>query len=588
MTFKQRTHTCGELRSKDIGIESTLNGWVDRVRDLGGVLFIDLRDRYGKTQIVFNPQKCSGEVYELAKELRSEFVVSVSGLVDKRPEGTENLELPTGEVDIVVTELEILNRSLTPPFSISEEDGTNEETRLKYRYLDLRRDVVQKNLLMRHKMYQVTRNYFSENNFIEVETPVLMKSTPEGARDYLVPSRVHHGKFYALPQSPQTYKQILMVAGFDRYFQIVKCFRDEDLRADRQPEFTQIDVEISFPDEELVYKIVEGCMTRLYKEVLNVEIPTPFPRMSYHDAMEKYGSDKPDLRFDLQLTNVSDVVKDSPFRLFAENVAKGGAVAGLRIPNGNEIGRNQIDGYTDFMKKLGAGGLIWGRVVGAQIESPTEKHITQEYFQKIAKKMNCVDGDLILLASGNWSNTFSWLGTLRLEIARKRNLIDESQMKFLWVTEFPMFEFSEEEKRFVAMHHPFTSPSMQDVHLLDSEPNKARARAYDLVLNGNEIAGGSIRIHSSELQSKVFSLLGIGEEEAKRKFGFMLDAFKYGAPPHGGIAFGFDRIAMLMSGSKSIRDVIAFPKTTSAMSLMDEAPSEVDEKQLKELHIRVV
>jgi aspartyl-tRNA synthetase len=588
MSFKQRTHTCGELRTSHIGKTVTLNGWIDRVRDLGGVLFIDLRDRYGKTQIVFNPQKCSSEVYELAKEIRSEFVVSVSGNVEKRPEGTDNLELATGEIDVMVSEVEILNRALTPPFSISEEDGTNEETRLKYRYLDLRREGVQKNLIMRHKMYQVVRNYYTENSFLEVETPILMKSTPEGARDYLVPSRVHHGKFYALPQSPQTYKQILMVAGFDRYFQIVKCFRDEDLRADRQPEFTQIDVEISFPDEEVVYKIVEGCMNRLYKEVLNVEISTPFPRMSYHDAMEKYGSDKPDLRFDLQLVNVSDVVKDSPFRLFAENVTKGGAVAGLRVPNGNEIGRNQIDGYTDFMKKLGAGGLIWGRVVGDKIESPTEKHITQEYFQKIAKKMNCGDGDLLLLASGSWHNAFSWLGTLRLEIARKRNLIDETQLKFLWVTEFPMFEFSEEEKRYVAMHHPFTAPKTEDVHLLDSEPNKARARAYDLVLNGNEIAGGSIRIHSSELQSKVFSLLGIGEEEAKRKFGFMLEAFKYGAPPHGGIAFGFDRIAMLMSNSKSIRDVIAFPKTSSALSLMDDAPSDVDEKQLKELHIRVV
>ena len=379
-----------------------------------------------------------------------------------------------------------------------------------------------------------------------------------------------------------------MVAGFDKYFQIVKCFRDEDLRADRQPEFTQIDVEMSFTNELEIHKIVEGCIKKLYKEILNIEVPTPFQKISYIDAIEKYGSDKPDLRFDLDFVKLDEVVSECPFRLFSETVKNSGSVVGLRIENGNQWTRNQIDGLTDFMKKLGAGGLIWGRFLNGNIESPSEKHITQKYFFDIANKLNCKNEDLILITCGNWSNVFSWMGNLRLEIARKKNLIDETIQKFLWVTDFPMFEFNKEENRFVAMHHPFTSPKLEDLHLLETSPQKVRARAYDLVLNGNEIAGGSIRIHNSELQSKVFSLLGIGEEEAKQKFGFMLEAFHYGAPPHGGIAFGFDRIAMLMTNSKSIRDVIAFPKTSSATSLMDDCPSEVDEKQLKELHIKVV
>ncbi len=437
-------------------------------------------------------------------------------------------------------------------------------------------------------MYLMTRKYFDELNFIEVETPVLMKSTPEGARDYLVPSRVHHGKFYALPQSPQTYKQILMVAGMDRYFQIVKCFRDEDLRADRQPEFTQIDVEMSFVDEIDIQNIVEGLIVRFFKEIKGIDIVRPFPRLTYKEAMETYGSDKPDTRFDLKFTNISDVVKDSGFKVFSETIKKGGVVAGFVAPGCGTYTRNQLDVLTDYAKSVGAGGLVWMRVTEKGVETPTEKFLGKEILSSISNTMNAKPGDLILLISDVWTKAYNILGSLRLEMARRLNLIDEKKNNLLWVTDFPMFEFDEAEKRYVAMHHPFTSPKPEDVHMLDSDPAKARARAYDLVLNGSEIAGGSIRIHDRAMQSKVFNLLGIDDEHAKRKFGFMLDAFRYGAPPHGGIAFGFDRICMLLTGGKSIRDVIAFPKTTSAMSLMDDSPSDVDVKQLQELHIKII
>lgn len=586
MQYKKRTHTCGELRSSQIGQTVTLTGWVDTRRDLGGVIFIDLRDRYGKTQVVFNP-KNHHDAHELAKDLRSEYVISVTGMVEKRPAGTDNPKLPTGEIDVLVNELSILNKSENPPFAIEDGIDTNEDLRLKYRYLDLRRPEMQEKLLFRHKMYLITRKYFDQHQFVEIETPVLMKSTPEGARDFLVPSRINPGKFYALPQSPQTYKQILMVAGYDRYFQVVKCFRDEDLRADRQPEFTQIDVEMSFVDEIDIQTVVEGLTKQFFKELKNVDVATPFPRLTYKQAMEGYGSDKPDLRFDLKFTDFSEIVKEAGFKVFTENVKKGGVVAGFAVPGGASFTRNQMDNLVDFTKSQGVGGLAYIKLTEKGIDSAIEKFLGNEVCQKICEAAGAKTGDTVLIVSDTWNKTYTTLGTLRLEMAKRLKLIDEHKWNLLWVVDFPMFEFSAEEKRYVAMHHPFTAPKPEDVPLLDSDPSKARARAYDLVLNGNEIAGGSIRIYDTDLQSKVFSLLGIGQEEAQAKFGFMLDAFKYGAPPHGGIAFGFDRIAMLLTNSKSIRDVIAFPKTSSGYSLMDDNPSEVDKKQLDELHIKL-
>jgi aspartyl-tRNA synthetase len=586
MTYKKRTVTCGELRPSDEGRLVTLNGWVDSRRDLGGVVFINVRDRHGKTQVVFNP--ASGDaVYALAGELRSEFVVSVTGTVKRRPAGTVNTSMPTGGIDVEAVDLAVLNRAETPPFAVGEGVDASEELRLQYRYLDLRRPAMQKNLMTRHAMYLLTRSYFDALGFVEVETPVLMKSTPEGARDYLVPSRVHPGKFYALPQSPQTYKQLLMVAGMDRYFQIVKCFRDEDLRADRQPEFTQIDVEMSFVDEEDVMSVVEGLMVRMFSGINDVTVKAPFRRLTYREAMETYGSDKPDLRFDLPIVTVSTAVAGSGFKVFSGTLEKGGVVAGLTVRGGATQSRSQLDSLTDAAKHAGAAGLVWLKMADAGPEGPVAKHIEPAVAASLASAMDAKPGDLMLLVCDAAARAYTVLGALRLEIARRLGLVDESRQELLWVTEFPMFEYDDAEKRYVAVHHPFTSPVDADVALLDSDPGKVRARAYDLVLNGSEIAGGSIRIHDRALQSKVFGLLGIDEAEAKKKFGFMLDAFRYGAPPHGGIAFGFDRICMLLNGESSIRDVIAFPKTTSASSLMDDSPSEVSARQLKELHIRV-
>ncbi len=586
-SFTKRTHTCGQIRPGEIGQTVTLNGWVDTRRDLGGVIFIDLRDRYGKTQVVFNPQ-VNPVAHKAAESLRSEFVVSVTGVVEGRPEGTINPDLTTGEIDVMASAVTILNRAETTPFPIDDNIDTNEDIRLKYRYLDLRRPSLQQNLITRHKMYQATHKYFDELGFVEIETPVLMKSTPEGARDYLVPSRVHRGRFYALPQSPQTYKQILMVSGFDRYVQIVKCFRDEDLRAERQPEFTQIDVEMSFIDEEDIYMLAERLMLRLFKEIKGVDIPLPLPRLTYKQAMETYGSDKPDTRFGMTFTNINRLVQDSGFKVFADVVKKGGVVAGFVVPGGATFTRNQMDNLVDYTKNLGVGGLAYFKWTENGLESALEKFLGKELIRKIAEAMGAKQGDLMLFVSDTWAKTYSVLGTLRLEMAKRLNLIDESKFNLLWVTDFPLFEYSEEDKRWVAVHHPFTSPHPDDVAIMETDPGRARARAYDLVLNGSEVAGGSIRIHDSSLQQHVFKLLGIEQEEAFRKFGFLLNAFKYGAPPHGGIAFGFDRLVMWFTGGKSIRDVIAFPKTASAISLMDEAPSEVDEKQLRELHIRIV
>jgi aspartyl-tRNA synthetase len=586
MNFKKRTHTCGQLNLKNVGSSVVLNGWVDRRRDLGGVIFIGLRDRYGITQVVIEPGH-NEEAHRLGKVLRNEFVISIEGKVTKRPDDQVNNDMITGAIDVVVDKLIILNEAETPPFAIKDNTEAFEDLRLKYRYLDLRRPVLQRNLFLRHRMYQIVRKYFDENSFLEIETPMLMKSTPEGARDYLVPSRLHKGKFFALPQSPQQYKQLLMISGFDRYFQIVKCFRDEDLRADRQPEFTQIDVEMSFVDTDDVLQIIEGLMKDLFTKIWEKELPLPISRLTYDEALEKYGSDKPDLRFNLELVNLNDVVSNSGFKVF-KDAEQNGVVSGLVAPGCADYSRNQIDGLTVFIKDLGAQGLVWMKVKKDELNSPIAKFLSEEEKNNIVKTLKANAGDLILILAGKRNETLNQLGALRLEMAKRLDLIKpDTEPKLLWITDFPLFEWDEETKRYYAMHHPFTSPRLEDIALLKTDPGKVKARAYDLVLNGNEIAGGSIRIHSSELQAKMFDTLGISKEEAEQKFGFLMKAFKYGAPPHGGIAFGFDRLVMIFSGESSIRDTIAFPKTTSAVSLMDESPSAVSEAQLKELHLNI-
>jgi len=587
MHFNPRTHTCGELRENHIGKKVVLNGWVDNRRDLGGLIFVDIRDRYGITQVVFEPG-FNEEAHNSAKDLRNEFVISVEGTVRRRPPETDNPNLATGHVDVMINKLVILNEAKPSPIPIKDKIDTSEDVRLKYRYLDLRRSSLQKNLLMRHRMYQMVRKFFDENNFIELETPVLMKSTPEGARDYLVPSRLHKGKFYALPQSPQTYKQILMVSGFDRYFQIVKCFRDEDLRADRQPEFTQIDVEMSFVDQQQIFELVEKLMQILFKEIWNRELSLPLPKLTFDEAMEKYGSDKPDLRFNLQMKTLNEVFISTGFKVFQDQIKNNGTITGLVAPRCGDYTRNQLDVITDFVKKLGAGGLIWMRVKENDLEAPIAKYLTDEEKENLVRSLGAKAGDLLFILSGSKIKTLSIMGNLRLEMARRLELLkDNLKPALLWVTDFPLLEWDEQTKRYYAMHHPFTSPHPEDIPFMETDPSKVRARAYDLVLNGNEIAGGSIRIHSASLQSKMFKTLGITEEDAEQKFGFLLNAFKYGAPPHGGIAFGFDRMAMIFAGESSIREVIAFPKTASAVSLMDDSPSYVSEEQLKELHIRL-
>ncbi len=579
-----RTHTCGELTIDDKKKEVVLNGWVSKRRDLGGVIFIDLRDRYGITQIVFD--ETNNELHSLAEELRSEYVIGVKGVVLNRSSETINPEMKTGEIEVEVSDLKVYSKAETPPFEIKDDLKTNEETRLKHRYLDLRRAELQKNLFLRSKVYHTIRSFYHDRDFSEVETPVLMKSTPEGARDYLVPSRVNPGKFFALPQSPQTYKQLLMVSGFDRYFQIVKCFRDEDLRADRQPEFTQVDVEMSFVDEEEIYQEHEKLMTEIWKKHLDVDLQTPFPRLSYEEAMTTYGSDKPDLRFDVKINDISDDVAESGFKIFKSTVDKGGRVLSITVPGEGTMGRGALDRLTDKVtSETGAAGMIFMKLNDGEITCSVGKFLDDDTMKNIANTSKAEDGDLVLILAGPSPDVYKQMGGLRLIIGNQFDLIDEDQTRFLWVTDFPLVEWSKEDLRYHALHHPFTSPKEEDIDKLESDPKSVKARAYDLVLNGNEIGGGSIRIHTRELQQRMFTLLGIDEQEAEEKFGFLLDAFKYGAPPHGGIALGLDRIVMLMSGAKSLRDVIAFPKNQRAQSPMDNSPSEVDEEQLKELHI---
>jgi len=580
----KRTHTCGELSKSDIGKKITLNGWVKSWRDHGGLVFIDLRDRYGITQVVFNPEK-NRDLHALAGKLRNEFVLAVEGLVELRPEGTLNKDIPTGEIEILAERIDVLNKSKTTPFEILDEIDVNEELRLQYRYLDLRRSRLQKKLLLRSQVYNIVRSYLHNNAFVEIETPFLMKSTPEGARDFLVPSRTYQGRFYALPQSPQTYKQILMVAGFDRYFQIVKCFRDEDLRKDRQPEFTQIDIEMSFVEEPDVLGLAEGLVKEVYREVRGVALKEPFPQITYDDAMSMYGSDKPDLRFDLRIIDLSSYFTQTGFKVFSTVLETNGLIAGLCLEDNEYFSRGNLDRLTDFVKQAGAKGLVWLRNVRGELEGPAAKFLTDAEKHALAESAGLKSGHIFLILAGSKEDTLRILGELRLKLGTDLSLIDRSNDHFLWLLNFPMLEFDQEEERFVARHHPFTAPKTEDLPLLEKSPEKVKARAYDLVMNGNEIAGGSIRIHQRELQKRVFRMLNISDEEAEEKFGFLLNALDYGAPPHGGIAFGFDRMIMLLSDSMSIRDVIAFPKTSSGLSLMDGAPSNVDARQLQELGI---
>lgn len=585
MSWK-RTHTCGELTNRNEGEEVILNGWVATRRDLGGVIFIDLRDRYGITQIVFD--ETNEKLHSMAEDLRTEYVIGVKGTVIPRSEETINPKMFTGEIEVDVNDLIVYSEAETTPFEIKDDIATNEETRLIYRYLDLRRPEIQQNMLLRSEVYHTIRNFYHDRAFAEVETPVLMRSTPEGARDYLVPSRVNPGRFFALPQSPQTYKQLLMVSGMDRYFQIVKCFRDEDLRADRQPEFTQIDVEMSFVDEEAIFEVHEELMASLWSEHMDMEIETPFPRMTYHQAMTRYGSDKPDLRIDLELNDLSEIVADSEFKIFQSTVAKGGRVLSVTVPGQGSLGRGALDRLTDKVtSRTGAAGMIFMKLQDGEITCSVGKFLDDETMKEMAEKSGASDGDLVLILAGPAPEVYRQTGTLRLIVAEDFNLIDRNKTTFVWVTDFPLFEWSKEDLRYHSLHHPFTAPTPDHIDRLDEKPENVNARAYDLVLNGHEIGGGSIRIHERELQKKVFDVLGIGEEEAQDKFGFLLDAFKYGAPPHGGIAFGLDRIVMLMAGAGSLRDVIAFPKNQKAQSLMDNSPDTVDEKQLRELHIKL-
>jgi len=582
----KRTVYCGELRLSDAGKEVVVCGWVQRQRDLGSIIFIDLRDRTGVCQLLFDENE-SKEIFDAAFSVRSEYVLGVRGIVRER--SSKNPNIPTGDVEIVAREMVVYNKALTPPFGIDEAKNVNDTLRLKYRYLELRAPDMQKNLFLRHKAAKIARDYFDEQGFLEIETPMLTKSTPEGARDYLVPSRVHPGKFYALPQSPQIYKQILMLSGYDRYFQIARCFRDEDLRADRQPEFTQIDLEMSFVDENDVMGVNEGFIKRLFKEALDVDVEAPFPRLPYREAMARYGSDKPDTRFALELSDVTDIVRDSGFKVFDDAASSPGfSVRGINARGlAEKISRKEIDSLTEFVKTYGARGLVFMKIGADGISSPIAKFLSAETLAAVAKALSGEPGDILFLVADKEKTVLASLGALRCEIAKRCHLTRAGDFKFLWVTQFPLFEYDEEEGRYVAMHHPFTSPVDEDVEKLTADRGNARAKAYDIVLNGVEVGGGSIRIHSSDLQGKMFDALGFSREAAEEKFGFLLGAFKFGAPPHGGMAYGLDRLVMLMAGCDSIRDVIAFPKVQNACELMMNSPDVVEQKQLDELSIKI-
>ncbi|QSZ26581.1 aspartate--tRNA ligase [Aceticella autotrophica] len=583
----KRTHMCGELTLDDINKEVVLMGWVQKRRDLGGLVFIELRDRTGLIQIVFNEQ-ISKEAFDKVQSVRTEYVLAVKGKVVKRSDETINLKLKTGKIEVYVETLKILSKSETPPFMVEEDNNVSEAVRLKFRYIDLRRPSMQKTFMTRYKITKLVREYLDKNGFIDIETPLLIRSTPEGARDYLVPSRVQPGKFYALPQSPQIFKQLLMLSGFDRYYQITKCLRDEDLRADRQPEFTQIDMEMSFIDVDDILSLNEKMIAKLFKEILDVDVSLPFKRMTYQEAMDRFGSDKPDMRFDMQLKDLTDIVSNCSFKVFNDAILNKGSVRAINVKGAAAIPRRQIDELIEFVKTYKAKGMVWIQVMEEGIKSPVAKFLTDEEMSLILKRMEADKGDLILMiADKNNSVVYDSLGHLRLEMGRRFNLIDKNKYEFLWVLDFPLLEYSEEEKRYVAMHHPFTSPKDEDLELLDSNPGSVRAKAYDMVINGVEIGGGSIRIHDTELQKKMFKILGFSDEAIQERFGFLVDAFKYGAPPHGGIAYGLDRLTMLMTGTENIRDVIAFPKTQNAVCLMTDAPSLVSEGQLEELHIKI-
>lgn len=583
MQYPKRTHFAGTLTKGNIGETVTLNGWVATRRDLGGLIFADIRDYTGISQVVFSPQ-FSETTALLAAELRNEFVVAAKGEVRLREQINSNI--PTGEIEIYCNELVIINRSEPTPIDIGKRASTGEELLLKYRYLDLRDKRLQDILRMRNKLYQITHNFFSDNNFVEIETPMLVKSTPEGARDYLVPSRIHKGKFYALPQSPQIYKQILMVAGFDRYVQITKCFRDEDLRADRQPEFTQIDLEMSFVEQEDVLQLTENYIFKVWKEIINIEIPFPFPRMTYHEAISRFGSDKPDTRFGLELCSLTDLLTQSEFNVFKNIIQSNGSIQGINFVGGAKYSRKQIDELTEHAKKYGAGGLVWLKVTDNNFEGSSAKFISEPEQQALKARFNATSGDLLLIVADKKNVVLNALGQLRLEIARKENLIDKSKVAPLFVVDFPMFE-PDENNNPVPVHHPFTSFKKEDENLLNTDPFAVRANCYDLVINGYEIGSGSIRIFDKATQSKIFDMLGMSHEEANKKFGFLLEAFRYGAPPHGGYGLGMDRLVMLLANTDNIRDVIAFPKTTSASSLMDETPSLANPDQLKTLSINI-
>lgn len=584
----KRTHRCGELSAAQIGEKVTVMGWVQKNRNKGGLVFVDVRDRSGIIQAVFEEGKTEAELLEKAAKLRAEYVVAIVGTVEKRS-GAVNENISTGEIEIIPEELRILSEAETPPFQVEENSKTKEEVRLKYRYLDLRRPDMQRNLLMRSQVATLTRQFLAEEGFLEIETPVLMGSTPEGARDYLVPSRIHHGHFYALPQSPQLFKQLLMCSGCDRYFQLAKCFRDEDLRADRQPEFTQIDMELSFVDVDDVIDVNERLLKKLFHEVLGVEVSLPIPRMTWQEAMDRFGSDKPDIRFGMELHDVTEVVKDCEFVVFKGAIENGGTVRGINAKGQGAMPRKKIDKLVDFAKDFGAKGLAYIAIQeDGTVKSSFAKFMKEEEMTALIQAMEGENGDLLLFAADKNKVVWDVLGNLRLELARQMELLDKNEYKFIWITEFPLLEWSEEQNRYTAMHHPFTMPMEEDLQYIDTDPGRVRAKAYDIVLNGNEIGGGSVRIFNQEIQSKMFEVLGFTPEQAEEQFGFLLNAFKYGVPPHAGLAYGLDRLVMLMAKEDSIRDVIAFPKVKDASDLMTEAPTPVDQKQLDELGLQIV